>query len=439
MTDNPTAVPGQARYSTIHIGLLGLGVVGSGTYKVLNDNADAIERKVGARVNVKRIAVRDLAKERLVSVDRSLLTDDPLEVIEDPDISVVCELIGGVQPAKEYVLRAIRQGKSVVSANKELIAKDGHDAMVEAAAAGVDFMFEGSVGGGIPIIQAMKASLAGNTIYEVKGIVNGTTNYILTRMTQEGAGLADVLSDAQARGYAEADPTNDVEGFDAQYKIAILSSIAFTSRVETTDVYTEGIMRIGPHDIQHAREMGYVIKLLAVGQRLGDDAVQVRVHPALVPAEHPLASTSGPNNAILVRGDAVGDVMFYGQGAGMMATGSAVVGDIIDVCRNMQHGATGRIACTCFEHKRALPMDTVVTRYYVRMYVTDRPGTLSAIAGVFGRHQVSIESVRASAQERAEAIWVTHRVQEANMRRALKDLSDIPEVYSIENWLRVED
>jgi homoserine dehydrogenase len=435
-TDRNHAAP---RLREIQVGLLGLGVVGSGTYKVLTDNADAIEQKTGARVRVKRIAVRNPDKPRLVNVDRSLLTDDPNEVLDDPDIAVVCELIGGVQPAKDYVLRALRNGKSVVSANKELIAKDGHDAMVEAANRGLDFMFEGSVGGGIPIIQAMKSALAGNTVHEVKGIVNGTTNYILTRMTQEGAELADVLRDAQARGYAEADPTNDVEGYDAQFKIAILSSIAFTSRVQTTDVYTEGIMRIGAHDIAHAREMGYVIKLLAIGQRVGDDAVQVRVHPALVPAQHPLASTNGPYNAILVRGDAVGDVIFYGQGAGMMATGSAVVGDIIDVCRNMQHGATGRIACTCFENKRALPMDTIVTRYYVRMYVSDRPGTLAAIAGVFGRYQVSIESVRASAQERAEAIWVTHRVQEANLRRALKDLSALPEVYSIENWLRVED
>ncbi len=436
---NQSASSHPRRYAQINVGLLGLGVVGSGAYKVLTDNADAIAQKVGARVNVKRIAVRNLDKDRKVNVDRSLLTDDPYEVIDDPDISIVCELIGGVQPAKGYVMRALGLGKSVVSANKELIAKDGHDAMVEAAARGVDFLFEGSVGGGIPIIQAMKSSLAGNTIHEVKGIVNGTTNYILTRMTQEGAELADVLADAQAHGYAEADPTNDVEGFDAQFKIAILSSIAFTSRVQTTDVYTEGIMRIGAHDIAHAREMGYVIKLLAIGQRIGDDAVQVRVHPALVPVGHPLASTGGPYNAILVRGDAVGDVMFYGQGAGMMPTGSAVAGDILEVCRNMQHGATGRIACTCFEHKRALPVDTVVTRYYVRMYVTDRPGTLSAIAGVFGRHQVSIASVRASAQERAEAIWVTHQVQEANLRRALKELSGIPEVHSIENWLRVED
>lgn len=424
---------------TIDIGILGLGVVGSGTVKVLQENEEAIARKVGARIRIKRIAVRDLHKPRHVQVDRALLTNDPHEVLDDPSIRIVCELIGGVHPAREYLLRAIQNGKSVVTANKELIAKEGHEPMHLASQAGLDFMFEGSVGGGIPIVQAMKTALAGNRITEVKGIVNGTTNYILTRMTEEGAEFEDVLRDAQARGYAEADPTNDVEGYDAQYKIAILSSMAFTSRVDPSQVYTEGISRVTAHDIEHAREMGYVVKLLAIGQSAGEDAVQVRVHPALVPVGHPLAATSGPYNSILVRGNAVGDVIFYGQGAGMMATGSAVVGDIMDVCRNMVHNATGRIACTCFENKRILPMDSVETRYYVRMYVSDRPGTLAAIAGVFGRHDVSIASVRANAQRVAEAIWVTHQVKEANMRRALSELAGIPEVHSVENWLRVEE
>jgi len=425
--------------STIDIGLLGLGVVGSGTVRTVQENRTAIERKIGASLRIKRIAVRDLSKKRMVDVDPALLTDDVSQVLDDPDIRIVCELIGGVHPAKDYVLRAIRNGKSVVTANKELLAKDGHEPMHEASERGVDFMFEGSVGGGIPIIQAMKSALAGNAVTEVKGIINGTTNYILTRMTEEGAEFDDVLKDAQARGYAEADPTNDVDGFDAQFKIAILSSIAFTSRVDPSQVHTEGIRRVTAHDIEHAREMGYVVKLLAIGQSVGDDAVQVRVHPALVSGRHPLASTGGPYNAILVRGNAVGDLMFYGQGAGMMATGSAVVGDIIDVCRNLRHGSTGRIACTCFENKRILPMDTVETRYYVRMYVSDRPGTLAAIAGVFGRHEVSIESVRANAQKVAEAVWVTHRVREANMRAALAELQRIPEVHSVENWLRVEE
>lgn len=425
--------------TTIEIGLLGLGVVGSGTVRTIEENRPAIEQKIGASLRIKRIAVRDVNKKRLVDVNRSILTENVADVVDDPDIQIVCELIGGVHQAKDYVLRAVRNGKSVVTANKELIAKDGHEPMHLASEAGVDFMFEGAVGGGIPIIQAMKGSLAGNAVTEVKGIVNGTTNYILSRMTQEGAEFADVLKDAQAEGYAEADPSNDVDGYDAQFKIAILSSIAFTSRVDPSLVYTEGITRVTAHDIEHAREMGYVIKLLAIGQSVGDDAVQVRVHPALVPEDHPLASTNGANNAILVRGNAVGDVMFYGRGAGMMATGSAVVGDIIDVCRNLRHGSTGRIACTCFENKTLLPMDTVETRYYVRMDVSDRPGTLAAIAGVFGKHEVSIASVRADAQNVAEAIWVTHRVREANMRRALTELSCIPEVHSVANWLRVEE
>lgn len=424
---------------TIEIGLLGLGVVGSGAYRVLQQNKEEIARKVGAEVRVRRIAVRDIHKPRAVNVDRTLLTDRPEDVLDDPRIRIVCELIGGVEPAREYVLRAIRNGKSVVTANKELLAKAGHEPMHLASEMGVDFMFEGAVGGGIPIIQAMKVALAGNTITEVKGIVNGTTNYILSRMTQEGAEFEDVLREAQAHGYAEPDPTNDIAGYDAQYKIAILSSIAFTSRVDPAQVYTEGITKITAHDIEHAREMGYVVKLLAIGQRVGEDAVQVRVHPALIRQGHPLAATSGAYNAILVRGNAVGDVMFYGQGAGMMPTGSAVVGDIMEVCRNLRLGATGRITCTCFDNKRILPMETVETRYYVRMYVTDRPGTLAAIAGVFGRHDVSIASVRANAERIAEAIWVTHKVKEANMRGALEELGQIPEVHSVESWLRVED
>lgn len=423
----------------IEIGLLGLGVVGSGAVEVLRRNEDAIARKTGVRVRIKRIAVRDPSKPRRVHVDPAILTTNPYDVLDDPDIRIVCELIGGVEPAREYVLRALANGKSVVTANKELLAREGHEPMHRASEAGLDFLFEGAVGGGIPIVQAMKSALAGNTITEVKGIVNGTTNYILTRMTRDGVDLAEALREAQASGYAEADPTNDIEGYDAQYKIAILSSIAFNSRVDPSQVYTEGISRVTAHDIEHAREMGYTVKLLAIGQRAGHDGVQVRVHPALVPLGHPLASTSGAYNAILVRGDAVGDVLFYGQGAGMMPTGSAVVGDIMEICRNMRHGATGRITCTCFDNKRILPIETVETRYYVRMYVSDRPGTLAAIADVFGRNEVSIESVRASAQEVAEAIWVTHRVREANMLRALEELQSLPQVHSVESWLRVED
>jgi len=426
---------------TINIGVLGLGVVGSGAVALLQQNREEIERKLGASIHIRKIAVRDLHKKRLVDVDRKLLTNNPLEVLDDPSIDIVCELIGGVSPAKEYVLRALANGKHVITANKELIAKDGHDVMEEAGRRKLDFQFEGSVGGGIPIIQPMKNALGGNKVQELMGIVNGTTNYILTRMTQEGADFQDVLAEAQARGYAEADPSSDVDGFDAQYKIAILSSIAFTSRVHVQDVYVEGITHITAIDIERARELGYVIKLVAMAQRVGDDAMQVRVHPALLPESHPLASVNDVFNAIFVRGDAVGEVMFYGRGAGMMPTGSAVVGDIMDVCRNILFNSGARVQCTCYDKKRMLPMDAVETKYYIRMNVEDRPKVLASIAGVLGDNNVSIESVvqKTTGGSHAEIIWVTHKTLESDLRAALTQIKRLPAVSSVDNWLRVEE
>jgi homoserine dehydrogenase len=429
----------------INIGFLGLGVVGSGAVTLLEQNRASIERKVGSRVTIRRIAVRDLAKKRAVEVDRSIVTNNPIEVLDDPEIDIVCELIGGVSPAREYVLRALRNGKHVVSANKELIAKEGHQIIEEADKRHLDFQFEGAVGGGIPIIQPMRNALAGNQVQEMMGIVNGTTNYILTRMTLEGADFDEVLREAQAKGYAEADPSSDVGGFDAQYKIAILSSIAFNSRVHVPDVYVEGITHITKRDIDCARELGYVIKLLGIATRVGEDGMQVRVHPALLPTAHPLASTNDVYNAVYIRGDAVGDVMFYGRGAGMMPTGSAVVGDIVDVCRNIRFGSTGRVSSSCFEEKRMIPMDQVESKYYLRMLVDDRPRVLASIAGVLGDHEVSIESVVQKAvphniaeSDQAEIIWVTHEVREANMRAALAEIKKLPAVSAVNNWLRVE-
>jgi homoserine dehydrogenase len=426
---------------TLNIGILGLGVVGSGTVTVLNQNRAQIEQKIGAKVNVRRIAVRDLDKKRAVQVDRKLLTSNPIDILDDPEIDIVCELIGGVSPAREYVLRALRNGKHVVSANKELIAKEGHQIMEEADRRRLDFQFEGAVGGGIPIIQPMRNALSGNRVLEMMGIVNGTTNYILTRMTREGADFEPTLREAQAHGYAEADPTSDVGGFDAQYKTAILSSIAFNCRVHVSDVYVEGITHITKRDIECARELGYVIKLLGIAVRVGDDSMQVRVHPALLPFTHPLASTNDVYNAIYVRGDAVGDVMFYGRGAGMMPTGSAVVGDIVDVGRNIRAGATGRVLTSCFEDRTMLPMSETETKYYLRMLVGDKPRVLASIAGVLGDHDVSIESVvqKMAANEEAEIVWVTHRVKESNMRSALEGIAALPSVSHVENWLRVEE
>lgn len=426
----------------IKIGVLGLGVVGSGTVRILQENADEIAHRVGARLVVKKIAVRSPDKPRAVTVDRALLTDNPNEVIDDPEIQILAELIGGVEPAHDYVMRAIESGKHIVTANKEMMAKAGHDLMEAAGNTRRDFFLEGSVAGGIPIIGAMKESLTANRVREVVGIVNGTTNYILTKMTEEGAAFADVLAEAQAHGYAEADPTSDVDGFDAQYKIAILASIAFNSRVPVDDVSAQGIRHIESRDIAVARELGYRIKLVAVAQQdLDARTMQVRVHPALLPLKHPLASVDDVFNAVLVRGDAVGDVMFYGRGAGSLPTGSAVVGDLVSIGRNILMGATGRVGCTCFEAKRMLPIQSVEAKFYVRLHAADRPKVLASIANVFGDFDVSIESVvqRALPGDDAEIVWVTHRVREENLRGAIDVIGRLPVVRAVNNWIRVEE
>src|SRR5438067_5287638 len=306
---------------TVTIGMLGCGIVGSGTVRTLLENASAIRHKLGAELRVKRICVRDAHKPRPEWIDRSLLTTDPALILDDPEIEIVAELIGGIEPARSYILRAISNGKHIVTANKELIAKHGHQLLVEAAERRLDFGFEGSVAGGIPIIQALKIALAANRIVEVIGIVNGTTNYILTRMTADGLDFDTALAQAKQMGYAEADPTDDVDAYDAAYKLAILAAIAFQSRVALEDVYHEGIRRITRADIEYARELGYVIKLVAIAKRV-DEGMELRVHPAMLQTSHPLASVNDVHNAIYVQGNAVGEVMFYGRGAGSMPTGS---------------------------------------------------------------------------------------------------------------------
>ena len=424
----------------IEIGVLGLGVVGSGTVQLLQDNRAEIEQKIGLPVHIKKIVVRDLNKPRAVTVDRALLTTNPAEVLDDPDIDIVCELIGGVTPARDFVMRAIRNGKQVVTANKEMIAKEGHALMEEAAHRRLDFQFEGSVAGGIPIIQPMKNALAGNQVEEVMGIINGTTNYILTKMAREHADFDAVLQEAQAHGYAEADPTSDIEGYDAQYKIAILASIAFTSRVDVKDVFVEGITQIAAPDIRYADELGYVIKLVGVARRVGESQMEVRVHPTLIPKTHPLAATNDVYNAVLVRGSAVGDVMFYGRGAGSGPTGSAVVGDIMDVCRNLRFGSTGRVACTCFERKAVVPIEDVATRHYIRMVVKDRPNVMAAISGIFGDYDINIASMvqKETRGDVTEIIWVMHETPGRSITQALERIAKLEIVVSIGNHLRVE-
>ncbi|MCS6860266.1 MAG: homoserine dehydrogenase, partial [Abditibacteriales bacterium] len=325
---------------TVNIGFIGLGTVGCGAIALLRQNRELIERRAGCRLAVRKIAVRHPDKPRPIAVDPALLTSDVREVLEDPHVHIVVEVMGGIDPARQFVMEAIQRGKSVVTCNKELMAKHGSEILDLAKAKGVDVNFEGSVGGGIPIIQPLKQQLVGNRIRRITGIVNGTTNYILTKMTRERRELADVLREAQALGYAEADPTADVDGYDAMYKLCILAAIAFGSRVRVEDVYREGIGGVHARDIEYAQELGYTIKLLAIAQEDDDRLIELRVHPALLPNAHPLAAVSDVFNAIVVEGDGVGRVMFYGRGAGASPTGSAVVGDIVEIARNLCYNAT---------------------------------------------------------------------------------------------------
>lgn len=423
----------------MNIGLLGLGTVGSGVVRLLQQNGALIAQKLGRPLKISRVLVRERNRPRQVEVDPTLLTTDADGIINDPDIHIIVEVMGGTDAAREYILKAMERGKSVVTANKDLLALYGKELFDAAASNGVDLFFEASVGGGIPIIRPLKECLAGNKIRQVMGIVNGTTNYILTKMSREGRDFQEVLREAQDLGYAEADPAADIEGDDAARKMAILASIAFNTRVTYSDVYREGISRITAQDISYAADLGYVIKLLGIA-REDEEGIEVRVHPALLPGNHPLASVNDVFNAIFIEGDAVGEAMFYGRGAGSMPTASAVVGDIIEAARNLNYQTRGRITCTCFYDKPIKPVGTINTKYYLRLLVVDRPGVLAAIAGVFGDREVSLASV---IQERmlgelAELVLITHRVREQNLQDALKVLAGLPVVKEIACVVRVE-
>jgi homoserine dehydrogenase len=424
----------------IQVGLMGLGTVGSGVYKILQKNAEDIALRCGVPVTVKKVLVRNLQKERLVNVPRTMLTTDPWELINDPEISILVEVMGGMEETLALILAGFRNGKSVVSANKDLIAENGKQLFDAAEAHGCDFLFEGSVAGGIPIVRPLKQCLAANRISEVMGIVNGTTNYILSKMTAEGAPFDAVLQEAKDRGYAEADPTSDVEGYDAARKIAILASLAFNSRVTFRDVQTEGITRITDRDIAYAGELGCVIKLLAIAKE-EDGLIEARVHPALIRKDHPLASVNGAYNAVFVRGDAVGEAMFHGLGAGQMPTASAVTGDIIEAVRNIRNGTRGRLLCTCYHTKGFKPGDRIISKFYLRILVKDEPGVLGNIATVLGNHQVSIASMlqKWSDGSAAEIVVLTHEVQQGSIQNALALLRDLDAVIRIEQVLRAED
>ena len=422
---------------TIRIGMLGCGTVGAATIRLLHEHADDIAMRAGCRVEVTRVAVRDLGRDRDVPLPRDAFTTDGASIVDDPEIDVVCEVLGGVEPAKALLLRALANGKPVVTANKELLATEGKDLFDAADAAGLDLLFEASVAGGIPLIRPLKESLAGERVARMLGIVNGTTNYILTQMTEHASSFDEALAEAQRLGYAEADPTADVEGFDAAAKCAILASIAFNSRVVASDVYREGITGVTALDIADARRMGYVVKLLAIAE-LDDGEISARVHPAMIPQAHPLASVRDAFNAVFVEGDKVGQLMFYGPGAGGDPTATAVVGDLVTAARNRVSGGRS-MGCTCALDRRIRPMDDTRGQYYLNLHVADRPGVLAEIAGDFGHNGVSIERVwQEGAGDEATLVFITHRAQEGALQKTLQELRESPAVRSIASVLRVE-
>lgn len=373
---------------TVKVALLGLGTVGSGVYKLIERQQKEMVHKVGADLRIEKILVHSIGKKR-DGVDASLLTDRWEDIIDDSEIEIVIEVMGGIEPARTMILEALNSGKNVVTANKDLVAEYGKELLDAAENNGVDFLFEAAVAGGIPIIRPLKQCLASNEIDEVIGIINGTTNYILTKMFEDGMDFEEALAKATELGYAEADPTADIEGLDAGRKVAIMASIAFHSRVVFSDVYTEGITGITARDIQYAREFKSVIKLLGVAHNT-EDGIEVGVYPMLLPKDHPLASVRESFNAVFVHGDAVDDAMFYGRGAGEFPTASAVMGDVIDVARDIQYHCTGRISCTCFRTTPIKKFDDVKNKFFLRMQVDNKPGVLAAIASVFGVHKVSI-------------------------------------------------
>ncbi len=422
----------------VNIGLVGLGTVGQGVYQLLSRDNEEIGERLGADIRIKRVLVRDPEKERGVVVPSGVLTSDQRILLDDDEIEVIVEVMGGTGIARELVMAAIARGKSVVTANKELIADYGREILTAAEEQGVDVFFEASVGAGIPIIRPLKDSLIGNRVQRVMGIVNGTTNFILSQMAK-GNEYDAALAQAQALGYAESDPGNDVEGRDAAAKIAILASIAFNSRVTSADVHTEGITTITGQDIVNARELGYSVKLLALAKTDGDQ-LDVRVHPTMIPLEHPLASVTDAYNAIFVEGDAVGELMFFGLGAGSLPTASAVVADVFAAADNRRRRMSGRSACTCFKDMQIKPIGEVESRYYLLIDCVDRPGVLGQIAQVFGDNHVSLGNViqKRTGNGMAEVVFMTHMVSEAGFQTAIDGIRALDAVSAVRNFIRVE-
>ncbi len=426
--------------SRIRIGLLGCGHVGAALVSLVAERRGEVERRTGLDLEVTRIAVRNTALDRGVPVDSAAFTTDAAALVVDPEVDVVVEVMGGIEPARGLVSAALAAGKPVVTANKELLANHGAELYGAAEAAGVDLLFEAAVAGAIPIMRPLRESLAGEPIKRVMGIVNGTTNFILSRMADDGASYADALAEAQSLGYAERDPTADVEGFDAGAKAAIIATVAFGARVVAGDVYHEGISGITVSDIEFAADLRHCIKLLVVVERTmasdGGSQIGVRVHPTLVPLDHPLASVRGSFNAVFVEGGAAGDLMFYGRGAGGRPTASAVLGDLIDAACNLRQGHAASIGA--LERARIATIDDVTSAFYLNVEVDDRPGVLAQVATVFGEHGVSIRSMEQEGLGgEARLVFITHAARERDLRSTLQDLRSLDAVRSVGSVLRV--
>lgn len=422
----------------INVAILGIGTVGTGAYKIIESQKDEFPYKTGSKINISKVLVRNKNKKR-EGINENLITDDWSEIINDDSIKIVIEVMGGIEPAKTYISEALKKGKSVVTANKDLIASYGSELLDLAKENKCDILFEAAVAGGIPIIRPLKQCLAANKIEEVMGIVNGTTNFILSNMTDEGMEFYDALKLAQELGYAEADPTADVEGYDAARKVAIMASIAFNSRVTFDDVYTEGISKISAKDIKYAKELGCDIKLLGVAANT-DEGIEVRVHPMLIPSEHPLAGVKDSFNAVFVKGDAVGDTMFYGKGAGELPTASAIMGDVVDVARNINFDCCGRIGCTCYKQLPIKKMDDICSKYFIRMQLLDKPGTLASVLSILGNNGVSIYQMMQKKRRNnsnAEIVIITDSVKEKNLKDSMTILEGMSIVNKVSSIIRV--
>jgi len=428
----------------INVGIIGLGTVGSGAFRILRDNAELIRHRVGVPVEVTKIAVRDATRDRGVAIPAGVLTTNPSQVIDDPNIDIVIELIGGYEPARELILAAISRGKHVVTANKALLAADGAEIHEAARRAGVSIGYEASVGGGIPVIKALKEALAANRILSIYGIINGTSNYILTKMTDEERSFADVLAEAQRAGYAEADPTFDVGGIDTAHKLAILVNLAFGAHVNLKDIYTEGITSISPLDIDFGKVLGYKLKLLAIAKMHEAGQAEARVHPTMVPDDYPIAKVAGVYNAIQIVGNACDDIMLYGRGAGSMPTGSAVVADVMDIARQILIAPSRKLPAGNGTSEAAValqPMESIVSLYYFRFMALDQPGVLAQISGILGRHRISIAQMIQRGRKQGGSVplvIMTHKALERDIQKALVEIKSLSCITEDPILIRVE-